>query len=45
MDYVDVGDPKFGLRVYKNAIKTSQPIIETINKSIVDSLDSPQFEE
>ena len=41
MDYVDVGDPKFGLRVYKNAIKTSQPIIETINKSIVDSLDSP----
>ncbi len=41
MNYIDVGDPKFGLRVYKNAIKTSLPIIETINKSIVNSLDSP----
>lgn len=40
MNYIDVGDPKFGLRVYKNAIKTSLPIIETINKSIVNSLDS-----
>ena len=41
MDYIDVGDPKFGLRVYKNAIKTSLPIIETIDKSINNSSKLP----
>lgn len=41
MDYIDMGDSKFGLRVYKNAIKTSQPIIKTIEKSISNSLGSP----
>ena len=40
MDYVDIGDPKFGLRIYKNAVKTSKPIIETINESISDSQNS-----
>ena len=40
MDYVDIGDPKFGLRIYKNAVKTSKPIIETIDESISDSQNS-----
>lgn len=41
MDYLDIGDSKLGLRIYKNAIKTSQPIIKTIDKSISNSLNSP----
>ena len=41
MEYVNVGDPKIDIRVYKNAIKSPESIVEIINKSIKDSLDSP----
>lgn len=34
MDFISVGDPKLGIRIYENAIKTSQKPIDVIEKSI-----------
>jgi 2OG-Fe(II) oxygenase superfamily len=40
MHCLSVGDPTLGVYVYKDAIKTTKPIMETINKSISDSQNS-----
>ncbi|MFZ9848652.1 MAG: 2OG-Fe(II) oxygenase [Chitinophagaceae bacterium] len=34
MKHISIGDPKIGIRVYENAIKTSQNTIDIIEKSI-----------
>jgi len=38
MEYISIGDPKIGIRVYENAIKTSQKPIEIIEKSIQSNI-------
>lgn len=33
LHFVDVGDPKFGIRIYKDAVKTSECAVKTLEKS------------